>query len=70
MSTTELTYTQAITELEQIVARMQRDDCDIDSLAGYTSRALELLKLCKQKLFKADEDVKRCLEELQSTLAK
>lgn len=70
MSTSELTYTQAITELEQIVARMQRDDCDIDSLATYTSRALELLKLCKQKLFKADEDVKRCLEELQSALVK
>lgn len=43
---------------------MQSDDCDIDSLAGYTTRALELLKYCKQKLFNTDQEVKRCLEAL------
>ena len=39
----QLSYGKAIAELETIVAKMQSDDCDIDSLAGYTSRALELL---------------------------
>lgn len=51
-------------ELEAIVARMQSDQCDIDSLAGYTSRALELLKFCKEKLFTTDREVKKCLEVL------
>lgn len=63
-----ITYSKAVEELESIVALMQRDDCDIDRLSEYTNRALQLLKLCKEKLFKADEDVKRCLEELQNTI--
>ena len=57
-------YADAMKELEAIVAIMQSDECDIDSLSGYTSRALELLKYCREKLYKTDQEVKKCLEEL------
>ncbi len=60
----ELTYSQAVGELEQIIAKMQSPECDIDRLASYTSRALQLLKICKEKLLHTDEELKRCLEEL------
>ncbi len=60
----DMTYAKAMAELESIVAKMQSDNCDIDSLAGYTSRAMELLKYCKQKLFTTDQEVKKCLEAL------
>lgn len=62
----DMTYGKAVAELESIVANMQSENCDIDSLAGYTSRALELLKFCKQKLFTTDQEVKKCLEALGS----
>ena len=62
----QLSYASAIAELEQIVAKMQSDNCDIDSLSGYTTRAMELLKYCKQKLFTTDEEVKKCRESLKS----
>ncbi len=58
-----MTYGKAMAELEQIVAKMQSDNCDIDSLSGYTTRALQLLKFCKEKLLVTDREVKRCLEE-------
>ncbi len=61
----QLTYNQAVAQLEAIVARMQSDDCDIDKLSAYTRRALELLRLCKEKLTATDEEIKKCLEELQ-----
>lgn len=64
----QLSYGNAIAELEAIVAKMQSDDCDIDSLAGYTSRALELLKYCKEKLFTTDQEVKKCLEALNGSM--
>lgn len=60
----QLSYSKAIAELEAIVAKMQSDDCDIDALTGYTTRALELLKYCKDKLFTTDAEVKKCLEAL------
>lgn len=60
------TYTAAVRRLEEIVAKMQSNECDIDSLAGYTAEALALLKFCKEKLYKTDEEVRKCLEELNS----
>ncbi len=39
----DLTYTQAVSELEGILRKMQSDDCDIDSLASMTRRATEQL---------------------------
>lgn len=68
MEKKELKYSEAIAELEAITAKMQSPDCDIDSLASLTSRALELLKICKEKLFKTDEEVRRCLETLSDSL--
>lgn len=57
-------YAQAIAELNAIVAKMQSDNCDIDNLAAYTSRSLQLLKYCKEKLQKTDSELKKLLEEL------
>lgn len=64
----EMTYKQAVTELENIVRKMESDNCDIDQLSAYTSKALDLLKFCKEKLFKTNEEVEKCLEELRRTL--
>ena len=69
MEKKELKYSEAIAELETITAKMQSPDCDIDSLAALTSRALELLKICKKKLFQTDEEVRRCLEPLNASLS-
>lgn len=68
MEKKEMKYSEAIAELEAITAKMQSPDCDIDSLASLTSRALELLKICKEKLFKTDEEVRKCLETLSDSL--
>ena len=66
MENEPMTYTQALQELETIVARMQAPDCDIDLLSKYTMRALELLKYCKQKQTRTDEEIRRCLDELNA----
>ncbi len=60
----EISYSAAISELEGIVRKMQSSDCDIDNLAKYAARSIELLKLCRAKLTRTDEELKKCLEEL------
>ena len=60
----KLTYSQAIAELEQIVKTMQSENCSIDNLSRYTSRSLELLKACKARLTKTDEELKKILEQI------
>ncbi len=68
MEKNEMKYSAAIAELESITAKMQSPECDSDSHASLTPRALELLKICKEKLFKTDEEVRRCLETLSDSL--
>lgn len=61
----EMTYTQAIAELESILRMMQSDDCDIDQLAAYTRRATELLKDCRSRLIATDEELRSILSDLE-----
>lgn len=60
-----ISYGQALKELENILQKMQSPDCDIDSLSAMTTRALRLLKYCKDRLTKTDEEVRKCLAELE-----
>ncbi len=60
----KMTYSQAIAELEKIVREMQSENCSIDNLSAYTTRSLELLKICKAKLLSTDEELKKILNEL------
>ena len=61
----EMTYTQAVTELEQLVQKMQDPQCSIDNLSAYTKRCKELLDICRQKLTVADEQLKQILATIQ-----
>lgn len=61
----KMTYSEAVAELERIVREMQSETCGIDNLSRYTSRSLELLKICKSKLLSTDEELKKILAELE-----
>lgn len=62
-----LTYSQAIAELEKIVREMQSENCSIDNLSTLTSRSLALLKVCKAKLQSTDQEVKKILATLEES---
>lgn len=61
----ELTYAQAVGELESILRMMQGDDCDIDRLTDYTRRATELLTECRSRLTTTDEQLRSILSQLE-----
>lgn len=56
-------YEKAVYELEEIVDKMERDELDIDQLSEQLKRAKVLVKLCKDKLTKTDEEIKKLLSE-------
>ncbi len=58
----DLTYSQAITELENIMRQMQSDALEIDLLAVYTRRATELLGECRKRLTMTEEELKTILQ--------
>lgn len=64
-SVSELTYNQAVSELDSILRTMQSDTCDIDMLTVYTRRATELLKECRSRLTTTDEELRAILADLE-----
>lgn len=59
------TYNEAIGKLRKIVADIESNELDVDVLSEKVREASRLIKLCKEKLYKADEEVKKILEELE-----
>ena len=63
MAKKEIKYEEAVSELEEIVEKMENDELDIDQLSDQLKRAKELVKLCKDKLTKTDEEIKKLLQD-------
>ena len=57
----EIKYEAAMAELQSIVRKMENDELDIDQMADKLKRAQELIKLCRDKLTKTDEEIKKIL---------
>lgn len=59
----EIKYEEALKQLETIVDKMENDELDIDSLGEQLKMAQKLIKLCKDKLTKTNEEIKKILED-------
>ena len=59
----EIKYEAALAELQTIVHKMENDELDIDQMSEQLKRAQQLIKLCKDKLTKTDEEIKKILAE-------
>lgn len=55
-------YEEAVAELERIAKQMENDELDVDQLAEQLRRARELTKLCRDKLTRTDEEIKKIME--------
>ena len=62
MTKKKLTYTEAVAEIEQILARLRGEQIDVDTLAAEVKRATELIAQCKAQLTDVEKAVKESLE--------
>ncbi len=65
MAKKEKSYKQSIKELEEILDRIENREMDIDILAVEIKKASALIKNCKEKLFKTDEEIKKILDDIE-----
>lgn len=59
----EIKYEEALSQLEDIVSKMENEELDIDELTTELKQAQKLVKLCKDKLTKTDKEIKTILKE-------
>ncbi len=58
-----LKYEEALNQLETIVRKMEANEYDIDELAVQLKTAQRLIKLCKDKLTKTEEEIQKIQAE-------
>ena len=55
-------YEEAMRQLQEIVRKMENDELDIDQMTEQLKRAQELIKLCRDKLMKTDEEIRNLVK--------
>ncbi len=63
----EINYTQAFSELQEIVSDIEIGEISVDELAEKVKRAGVLIGICREKLSKTEEDVEQILKELEES---
>lgn len=58
-------YTEAFTELQEIVDEIEKGEISVDDLSAKVKRAAELIRICKSKLASTEQDVAAILKELE-----
>lgn len=59
----KMNYGEAMAEIEKILASLQEENADVDTLAERVKRASELIAACRTKLRKAESDVNAIFEK-------
>jgi len=65
MATKKVSYNEAILEIEDILGKIENEELDVDELAEKVKRVSTLLKICKDKLLKTNEQVEQILKEME-----
>lgn len=60
-----VTYNEAMAEVEDILEKIENEELDVDDLAEKVKRVSVLLKICKDKLLKTNEQVEQILKEME-----
>ena len=63
---TEVSYVDALAELERILDELDGDEVDVDVLGARVKRAAELLRLCRDRIAGARFEVEQVVAELEA----
>jgi len=64
MTDKKLTYNQAVSEIEDILQRMENEELDVDELSTKVKRVSELVRFCRDKLKNTEDEVEKVLKEM------
>ena len=65
MTKQKLTYTEAVAELEQILAELENNsEVNMDVISEKVKRAAVLMDFCKKQLHELDVELEKMMEQL------
>ncbi|OPX30028.1 MAG: exodeoxyribonuclease VII small subunit [Candidatus Omnitrophica bacterium 4484_171] len=69
MNKKSIEYSKAIEELNKILSDLESENIDVDELSGKVKRAIELIRLCKNKIKRTEMEVKNMMGEFEEELS-
>ncbi len=60
-----MTYKEAVAEIDEILAKIEQEELDVDELSEKVRRVSLLIRFCKEKLHKTSEEVENILREME-----
>ncbi len=65
MSKKTVNYSEAIEELNTILSDLESERVDVDEVSEKVKRAVELIKLCRDKIAKTELEVRKIVKEFE-----
>ncbi len=65
----DLKYSKAIKRLEEIVQKIESEEIDVDDLSARVKEAVELLRVCRGKIEKAEMEIKNVVNDLDDEIS-
>lgn len=59
------TYNEAITEIEEILQKIESGELDVDELTDKVKRVAYLLEACKKKLKTTESEIQKVIDGLE-----
>lgn len=66
MSKKNVSYKEAITEIDEILKQLENNELDVDELSEKVKRVSQLVTLCKDKLRNTEDEVDKILKEMDN----
>ncbi|MGC9471699.1 MAG: exodeoxyribonuclease VII small subunit [Bacteroidales bacterium] len=60
----EISYSEAIGEIEEILTQIENEELDVDELSLKVKRVASLIRICRDKLGKTEAEVEKILKEM------
>ena len=58
-------YSEAVEELKQILSELESDKVDVDDMAIKVKKAIELIKLCRERIEKTELEVVTIVKDFE-----
>ena len=62
----EVKYSKSIKRLEEIIEKIENEEIDVDELSDKVKEAVGLIKVCKEKIEKAELEVKKVVKGFET----
>ena len=60
----EITYSEALAEMESILVKIEHEELDVDELSSTLKRVSHLMKICRRKLRTTESEVEKILNDM------